>query len=56
MSLIPVKDRAGYYRDSDTNAIINRNKRDYNAYLASRAKMKTKDERIQTLEEISQNL
>ena len=50
MSLIPVKDRAGYYRDSDTNAIINRNKRDYNAYLASRAKMKTKDERIQTLE------
>ena len=56
MTLIPVKDSPGIFRDSDTNAIINRNTSDYDTYVNSRNRMKSKDERINDLEEKVDNL
>ena len=50
MSLIPVQDSPGIFRDSETNAIINKNTNDYNLYVRSRNQMKTKEERIGDLE------
>ena len=50
MSLIPVQDSPGIFRDSETNAIINKNTNDYNLYVRSRNKFKTKEERIVDLE------
>ena len=50
MSLIPVQDSPGIFRDSETNAIINKNTSDYNLYVRSRNKLKTKEERINDLE------
>ena len=50
MSLIPVQDSPGIFRDSETNAIINKNTSDYNLYVRSRKKLKTKEERINDLE------
>ena len=50
MALIPVENKPGIFRDSETNAIINKNTSDYNLYVRSRNKMKTKEERINDLE------
>ena len=50
MSLIPVENKPGIFRDSETNAIINKNTSDYNIYVRSRNKIKTKEERIGELE------
>ena len=50
MSLIPVENKPGIFRDSETNAIINKNTSDYNIYVRSRNQMKTKEERIGDLE------
>ena len=50
MTLIPVQDSPGIFRDSETNAIINKNTSDYNIYVRSRNKIKTKEERIGELE------
>ena len=50
MSLIPVQDSPGIFRDSETNAIINKNTNDYNLYVRSRKQMNTKEERIGDLE------
>ena len=50
MSLIPVQDSPGIFRDSETNAIINKNTNDYNLYVRSRKQMKTKEESIVDIE------
>ena len=50
MSLIPVQDSPGIFRDSETNAIVNKNTSDYDIYVRSRNKIKTKEERIGELE------
>ena len=50
MSLIPVENKPGIFRDSETNAIINKNTSDYNLYVRSRNQIKTKEERIVDLE------
>ena len=50
MTLIPVENKPGIFRDSETNAIINKNTSDYNLYVRSRNKLKTKEERIVDLE------
>ena len=50
MALIPVENKPGIFRDSETNAIINKNTSDYNLYVRSRNKIKTKEERIGELE------
>ena len=50
MTLIPVENKPGIFRDSETNAIINKNTSDYNLYVRSRNQIKTKEERIGDLE------
>ena len=50
MTLIPVENKPGIFRDSETNAIINKNTSDYDIYVRSRNKMKTKEQRIGELE------
>ena len=50
MALIPVQDQPGIFRDSVSNAIVNKNTNDYDIYVRSRNKMKTKEERIGELE------
>ena len=50
MALIPVQASPGIFRDSETNAIVNKNTSDYNLYVRSRNQMKTKEERIGDLE------
>ena len=51
MNLVPVEDKPGIFRDIDTNAIINKNTNDYNTYIQSRKRMKSKNERIEDLEQ-----
>ena len=50
MSLIPVENHPGLFRDSITNAIVNKSKSDYEHYSKTRNKMLSKDERINDLE------
>lgn len=50
MSLIPVEGMEGYFRDSETNAIVNKNNEDYQAYIANRKKLLSNQERIDSLE------
>ena len=50
MALIPVEDNPGLFRDEVSGAIINKNRSDFDIYVSSRKKMRTKAERIDTLE------
>ena len=56
MSLIPVENHPGLFRDSVTNAIVNRSKSDYERYTKTRKNMLSKEERINHLEEKVDNL
>ena len=51
MKLIPVKGMEGYFRDPVSNAIVNKNNLEYQAYIASREKKKTETERINYLQD-----
>lgn len=50
MSLIPIEGRDGYFRDSKTKAVINKNTNDYNTYIINRKKLSSDQERISNLE------
>ena len=50
MSLIPVKDHNGLYRDSESGAIINRNKSDYDSYVTNRDRLQQEKDRLDHLE------
>ena len=56
MALIPVEDNPGLFRDEQSGAIINKNRSDFDIYVSSRKKMRTKTERIDTLETKVDNL
>ena len=56
MPLIPVENHPGLFRDSITNAIVNRSKSDYERYTKTRNKMLSKEERINHLEQKVDNL
>lgn len=56
MALIPVEDNPGLFRDEVSGAIINKNRSDFDIYVSSRKKMRTKAERIDTLETKVDNL
>jgi len=56
MSLIPVENHPGLFRDSVTNAIVNRSKSDYERYTKTRNNILSKEERINHLEEKVDNL
>ena len=51
MSLIPVKDHKGLFRDSHSQAIINKNNHDFQAYIANSKKLLSDKERISSLED-----
>lgn len=50
MTLIPVKDQPGLFRDSETGAIVNKRTNDYQAYVSNRDKLLSEKERIDKLE------
>jgi len=56
MALIPVEDNPGLFRDEVSGAIINKNRSDFDIYVSSRKKMRSKSERINDLEEKVDNL
>ena len=50
MTLIPVKDNPGFFRDSETGAIVNNNSDNYQAYMSQRDKLNSEKNRIDKLE------
>ena len=48
--LIPVTDRKGWFRDPDSNAIVNCNKSAYDQYMASYNKREKKEKQFTTLQ------
>lgn len=56
MALIPVKGKDGFFRDDHTNAIVNKNKNDYDMYVANRKKLLDEKERMKALEGKVENL
>ncbi len=50
MSLIPVEGKDGFFRDSVTNAIVNKNRLEYQSYVSNREKLSTEKQRINILE------
>ena len=48
--LIPVKGKDGWYRDPESNAVVNCNKTQYDEYMAAYNKRKQKDEKFNTLQ------
>ena len=56
MSLIPVENHPGLFRDSTTNAIVNKSKSDFDHYNKTRNKMISKEQRINHLEQKVDNL
>lgn len=51
MSLIPVEGHSGLYRDSNTNAIINKNKTEYESYKARKKKVDDEKNKIKNIED-----
>ena len=49
-NLIPVTDREGWFRDPDSNAIVNCNKSQYDQYMASYNKREKKEKSFNTLQ------
>jgi len=39
MSLLPIDGRDGYFRDTETNAIINKNNTEFNRYIQNRERL-----------------
>ena len=48
--LIPVKGKDGWYRDPESNAVVNCNKTEYDDYMAAYNKRKQKDAKIEALQ------
>ena len=48
---IPVEGRDGFYRDTKTGAIVNRNHLEYQSYIKQRQKLTSDKERIGKLED-----
>ena len=48
--LIPVKGKDGWYRDPDSNAVVNCNKTEYDDYMAAYNKRKQKDAKFEALQ------
>ena len=56
MPLIPVENHPGLFRDSTTNAIVNKSKSDFDHYNKTRNRMLSKEQRINHLEQKVDNL
>lgn len=53
---IPVKGKDGFYRDSETNAILNKNTEEYQNYIANRKRLLDDKEKIKNLEDKVESL
>lgn len=51
MSLVPIKGQDGFFRDTETNAIINKNNNDYQIYINNRKRISSDKERLSSLED-----
>jgi hypothetical protein len=49
--LIPVEGREGWYRDPDSNAIVNCNVSEYDNYMAAYKRRETKEKKLTTLQD-----
>ena len=49
--LIPVEGREGWFRDPDSNAIVNCNKSEYDNYMAAYKRRETKEKKMTTLQD-----
>ena len=50
MDLIPVKGKAGFFRDSATGAIVNKNNGEYESYVAVRNKLMSEKKKVENLQ------
>ncbi len=50
MSLIKVKDHDGFYKDTSSGAIINKNTSDYQQYVETRDRLLSDKERLDSIE------
>jgi archaellum component FlaC len=50
MKMVPIEGKDGYFRDTHSNAVINKNENDFNAYVTNRQKLTTDKERINDIE------
>ena len=50
MAMIPIEGKDGYFRDTHSKAIINKNASDFNSYITNRKKLTSDKERIDTIE------
>lgn len=49
--LIPVEGREGWFRDPDSNAIVNCNQSEYDNYMAAYKRRETKEKKMTTLQD-----
>ena len=50
MSLIPIKDEKGFFKDSDSGAIVNKNNSEYQAYISQRERLLSDKQRLDKVE------
>lgn len=50
MALLPIEGKDGYFRDTHSKAIINKNVNDFNTYVTNRNRLSSDKERIDTIE------
>ena len=56
IELIPVEGKSGFYRDSDSTAIINKDVNAYKAYLKRKKAMETKNNELDQMKEDLDNV
>lgn len=55
-NLIPVEGMSGLYRDQNSSAIVNRNKMEYESYMARKRAMETKEEEFDQMRQELENV
>lgn len=50
MTLIPVEGMDGYFRDTSSNSIVNKNDSEYYSYINNRKRLNSDEKRIENLE------
>jgi archaellum component FlaC len=48
--MLPIEGRDGYFRDTHSNAIINKNVNDFNMYMTNHKKLSSDKDRINDIE------
>lgn len=48
--MLPIEGKDGYFRDTHSNAIINKNANDFNMYMTNHKKLSSDKERINSIE------